>query len=159
MVSYDLCNSPWNDKKKSPCTHNCVPCEKFCSFYTALKHSVNFFQPVKTSFLTFNIYYTTINGDKQEELLTVMYYSITKYLLESSSLTKLSRELLGTCSVWFDNKSKTEKKKSYASFFLDKHLQISCSQFSGGVVGISCYSLQWGWLCWLKGESLWQSYG
>lgn len=159
MVSYDLCNSPWNDKKKSPCTHNCVPCEKFCSFYTALKHSVNFFQPVKTSFLTFNIYYTTINGDKQEELLTVMYYSITKYLLESSSLTCSAGSYLGPAQFDLITKAKQKKKKSYASFFLDKHLQISCSQFSGGVAGISCYSLQWGWLCWLKGENLWQSYG
>lgn len=98
-------------KKKSPCTHNCVPCEKFCSFYTALKHSVNFFQPVKTSFLTFNIYYTTINGDKQEELLTVMYYSITKYLLESSSLTCSAGSYLGPAQFDLITKAKQKKKK------------------------------------------------
>lgn len=148
MVSYDLCNSPWNDKKKSPCTHNCVPCEKFCSFYTALKHSVNFFQPVKTSFLTFNIYYTTINGDKQEELLTVMYYSITKYLLESSSLTCSAGSYLGPAQFDLITKAKQKKKKamlpsslintckSVAASFLEVWLESAVIVYSeAGCVG------------------------
>lgn len=46
MVSYDLCNSLSIDKKKSPCRHNSVLCERkssLCTVRTTMKHLVNFF--------------------------------------------------------------------------------------------------------------------
>lgn len=88
-----------------------------------------------------------MNGDKQEELLTVMYYSITKYLLESSSLTCSAGSYLGPAQFDLITKAKQKKKamlpsslintcKSVAASFLEVWLKSAVIVYSeAGCVG------------------------